>query len=155
MGKKVVELSDIGKLIREKRTREGLSLVAASQESGVSPATLSRIERRTDSFSTNQSLPDVRTLDALTSWLGVSISGAGFSATLISPNAHLEPFSTPDVVEAHLRADRNLDAKKAELLAQVFRAAYENFAAGEDSSSVQGSGAQEAPLKKKGKVRNG
>lgn len=148
--KTTVELSDIGRLIREKRTRDGLSLVAASQESGVSAATLSRIERRTDSFSANQSLPDVRTLDALTSWLGVSISGAGFAEPPTRVNAHLEPSSTPDIVEAHLRADRNLDAKKAELLAQVFRAAYENFAASEGSNSVQRSGTEEDPLKKKG-----
>jgi hypothetical protein len=33
--------------------------------------------------------------------------------------------STPDIVEAHLRADRNLDAKTAAAFGRIFRAAYE------------------------------
>ena len=32
--------------------------------------------------------------------------------------------STPDAVELHLRADKNLDSKTAELLIKMFRAAY-------------------------------
>jgi len=36
--------------------------------------------------------------------------------------------TTPDVVELHLRADKNLDKRTALALAKMFRAAYDSFA---------------------------
>jgi hypothetical protein len=36
--------------------------------------------------------------------------------------------STPEIVEAHLRADRNLDAKTAAALGRIIRTAYKQFA---------------------------
>jgi hypothetical protein len=40
--------------------------------------------------------------------------------------------ATPDAVELHLRADKNLNPKTAELLVKMFRAAYQQAASESD-----------------------
>jgi hypothetical protein len=45
--------------------------------------------------------------------------------------------STPDIVEAHLRADRNLDAETAAALGRMFRLAYERFTQLTDAAHEQ------------------
>ena len=47
--------------------------------------------------------------------------------------AALEGGPLPDLVFAHLRADRNLDPSAADLLGEMFRAAYEQVAGGASS----------------------
>lgn len=118
-----VRIEELGRLVRRKRRSENLSLEAAALETGVSAATLSRIERRAEAGVVHGSptTPDLRTVAAVATWLGVSVSGAGF---VPAPTAS----STPEIVEAHLRADRNLDGPTASLLARMFRAAYEQAA---------------------------
>lgn len=119
----------LGQLIRAKRLFEGLTLGEAALQSGVSAATLSRLERQTTGFGRRVRVPSTSTLAALSEWLGVSVddlvkSQAGESARLID-----EPGKAiPDIVEAHLRADRNLDPETAAVLSRTFRAAYEQFA---------------------------
>jgi hypothetical protein len=76
-------------------------------------------------------MPDTRTLAVITRWLGVSlerIMDLGVSSVPAHQIVHEAGESTPDIVEAHLRADRNLDAKTAAALGRIFRAAYEQFA---------------------------
>src|SRR5262245_52096454 len=76
---KPIRLEDLGELISTKRRSERLTLEQASTQSGVSPATLSRLERqgqlRDDMLSSErlQYAPDTRTLARLTRWLGVGI----------------------------------------------------------------------------------
>ena len=41
--------------------------------------------------------------------------------------------STPEIVEAHLRADRNLSPETADALSQLFRVAYSQFSRNESS----------------------
>jgi len=122
-----VQLEQLGHLIRRKRKDEGLTLEQAAQLSGVSSATLSRLERR--AAGRDMPTPDIRTLGAVTGWLEVAVAGAGFT-TAAETSAGVFPKSgtVPDVVEAHLRADRNLDPTNAALLARMFRAAYSEFA---------------------------
>lgn len=128
---RLVRVEDLGNLIREKRKAEQLTLEKAAQQSGVSIATLSRWERQhhvgTNKF---QPTPDMRTLAAITRWLNVSIERVVDvdSPPPVHSITHREGEATPDIVEAHLRADRNLDSATAEALARVFRAAYEQFA---------------------------
>jgi hypothetical protein len=42
--------------------------------------------------------------------------------------------STPEIVEAHLRADRNLSPETADALSQLFRVAYSQFSKNEPPS---------------------
>lgn len=116
-GSRVIRLDELGSMIRHRRRVEQLTLEAVAQQTGVSPATLSRLERRASA--NDMPTPDVRTLSAIADWLGVVVAGAGSAPVEISGDTPL-----PKVVEAHLRADRNLDADTAALLARMFRAAY-------------------------------
>jgi transcriptional regulator with XRE-family HTH domain len=132
--KRIVRLDDLGRLLREKRQREQLTLEQAAHRSGVSAATLSRLERQKvigdrESSSGIPSTPDTRTLSALSRWLSVSIESILHVDQPLSVEGvtHHEGESTPDIVTAHLRADRNLDSKTAEALGRLFRSAYEQF----------------------------
>jgi transcriptional regulator with XRE-family HTH domain len=108
-------------MIRQRRRLEGLTLEAAARQSGVSAATLSRLERWTpvDDSGREMPTPEVRTLSTVADWLGVAVAEAGFAPVEISGDTPV-----PNVVEAHLRADRNLDPDTAALLARMFHAAY-------------------------------
>lgn len=129
-----VRLDALGQLIRAKRQAEQLTLEKAAQQSGVSAATLSRWERHyaggTHSAAGVPVTPDTRTLAALTRWLGVSLERIMRIDTPLpaQTRSHLERETTPDIVAAHLRADRNLDSHTAEALGRLFRSAYEQFA---------------------------
>ena len=126
-----LRLEELGLMIREKRRVEHLTLEEAAKQSGLSSATLSRLERRTGSVGWEMPTPDVRTLGAVMKWLGISATGTGFA-----PLPPVENISVPNRVEAHLRADRNLDPQTAALLARMFRAAYSEFAGAEPKESL-------------------
>lgn len=130
----VVRMRELGEMIREKRQAERLTLGQASQQSGVSAATLSRLERQQikgDTGTRGYHEPDMRTLAAITRWMGVGIDSVADVET--PPPAHHIPHreneTTPDIVRAHLRADPNLSDAAAEALAQMFRLTYEQFSA--------------------------
>lgn len=126
----------IGRRIRMKRTAEGLTLGRAAEQSSVSAPTLSRLERQAMLSSKNSKgliIPDTRTLAAVLSWLG---DDYGEDAERIEQDAgRLGVFvegrgaETPQIVEAYLRADRNLDPITAGMLAEMFRLAYEQYSA--------------------------
>lgn len=120
-GRPTIQFRDLSSMIRRKRKHEGLTLAAAARQSGVSAATLSRLERwaPVDESGREMPTPDTRTLSAVADWLGVAVVDAGFAPVEVSGDAPV-----PSVVEAHLRADRNLDPGTAALLARMFRAAY-------------------------------
>ncbi len=128
-----VRLEDLSRLLRVKRKAERLTLEQVADKTGVSPATLSRLERwqgQSRSATGMPSAPDTRTLAALTRWLGVSIErvmDVGVPAEAHGLE-HASGASTPDIVEAHLRADRHLDAQTAAALARIFRTAYDSMA---------------------------
>lgn len=134
----IVGVNEIGTLLRRSRRVQRLTLSEASEEIGVSAATLSRLERRLDTSTSSQtaSMPDVRTLDLICKWLGVSVAG-GVLTESERGDVQTSDISTPMAVEAHLRADRNLDSSTASLLARMFSAAYTEAVkdpAGEDRS---------------------
>jgi transcriptional regulator with XRE-family HTH domain len=141
LGRRVVGFEELGSMIQEKRRRQQLTLEAAAQHTGVSAATLSRLERRASASALGREMPtpDVRTLSAIADWLGVAVAGAGSTTIEVSTDIPL-----PNVVEAHLRADRNLDSDTAALLARMFRAAYmqatQNGRGGSDKSSQSQAG---------------
>lgn len=125
-----VRLEDLGDLVRSKRREQGLSLQTAALQSGVSPATLSRLERYQDrGIRAGHTVPDTRTLAAVTAWLGIPLEqvvGAG-SPDTGAGRSLAGSGTTPDVVAAHLRADPKLDTQTAAALSKVFRAAYDQF----------------------------
>jgi transcriptional regulator with XRE-family HTH domain len=98
----------------------------------VSASTLSRIEN-------GIGVPDSATLARLAAWLGIPLerlmrgSLLGENGELGTSEAYVEPViyypteSTPSIVEAHLRADRNLKPDMAKALAELFRVAYSQF----------------------------
>lgn len=116
-----VNVVELGKRIKRKRQFSKLSLRAVAEQTQVSPSTLSRIEN-------GSGLPDAPTLAKLSLWLGIPISSIiGSTASAVSDVAYTS-HSTPDFIEAHLRADRNLTPEKAQALAELFRTVYNQVA---------------------------
>ena len=119
----LVNTVELGRAIRRKREEAGLSLRDVANETGVSASTLSRIENGTGK-------PDADNIARLTGWLEVPIErvmsgqpeGDESKAVVYFPQ---EP--TPSIVEAHLRADRNLTPETAQALSELFRVAYAQF----------------------------
>lgn len=132
-GKNLVNTVELGRAIRRKREEAGLSLRDVANETEVSASTLSRIENGTGK-------PDADNIARLTSWLDMPMerimSGRSQDADGNDPAKAVVYFpheATPDIVEAHLRADRNLSADTAKALSELFRVAYAQFShPGED-----------------------
>jgi transcriptional regulator with XRE-family HTH domain len=103
------KIDELAAMIRARLERDELKLREAAAEAGVSSATLSRV--------INGNLPDTRTFAALVRWLNVS-------ADMFIPRVSTAP--VPEVVEAHLRADRTLPPDLAKAIADLVRVTYAN-----------------------------
>lgn len=111
-----VRIHELAAMVRAKLDQQHLKLRDAAEQSGVSAATLSRV--------LNNKLPDTKTFAALVRWLGVS-------ADLFIPASHQT--TTPETIEAHLRADRTLPPELAGALADLIRATYAGHMASRSS----------------------
>src|SRR5436189_4936494 len=120
----LVNTEELGRAIRRRREELGLSLRDVATETDVSASTLSRIENGTGK-------PDADNIARLTSWLdmpmerilgGARDDSEDRKAVVYYPNE-----STPEIVEAHLRADRHLTPETASALSELFRVAYTQF----------------------------
>jgi transcriptional regulator with XRE-family HTH domain len=110
-------LAHISALIKAKRRENEIGLRDAAEASGVSASTLSRLERGAAT-----SLPDSATLTKIAEWLGLSLAALlSDKTTAIGSRPEL---STPEVVEVHLRADRELSPETAKALAEMFKTLY-------------------------------
>ena len=122
--KPLVNTEELGRAIRRKREQLGLSLRDVADKTDVSASTLSRIENGTGK-------PDADNIARLTSWLDVPmeriLSGRTSESELSNAVVYLPQEPTPDIVEAHLRADRNLTPETAAALSELFRVAYKQF----------------------------
>jgi len=123
---------ELGRAIKRKREELGLSLRDVADETGVSASTLSRIENGTGK-------PDADNIARLTGWLNMPmerVMSGRANADGTDPAAPVVYFpqeAMPDIVEAHLRADRNLTPETAKALSELFRVAYAQFShPGED-----------------------
>src|SRR6266851_1169476 len=105
LAKTLVNTEELGRAIRRRREELGLSLRDVADKTDVSASTLSRIENGTGK-------PDAENIARLTAWLDVPLDRImaarqhdddGTEAVVYFPHE-----STPEIVEAHLRADRNL-----------------------------------------------
>jgi transcriptional regulator with XRE-family HTH domain len=90
--KKVIEIA------RTRRLREELSIRKLAEITGVSYATLSRLER-------GQGSPDDNTIVRLAHWLGTELDAVNMPIT--------------NIAEVHFRAAKNVDAKTIEALSSV------------------------------------
>lgn len=129
ISKAVINTSELGRHIKRKREELRMSLRAVAQVTGVSAATLSRIENGTVQ-------PDADNLARLAQWLNIPmervITDGGTRAMAAGagdglPVVYFPQESVPDIVEAHLRADRNLTPETARALSELFRVAYSQF----------------------------
>ncbi len=122
--KTLVNTEELGRAIRRRRQELGLSLRDVADKTGVSASTLSRIENGTGK-------PDADNIARLTSWLNMPmervLSGRHPESDEAPAVIYYPHESTPEIVEAHLRADRNLTPETANALSELFRVAYTQF----------------------------
>ncbi len=130
--KSLINTEELGRAIKRHREESGLSLRDVADQTKVSASTLSRIENGTGK-------PDADNIARLTTWLDVPLErilnrgkddAANAKAVVYYPHE-----STPEIVEAHLRADRNLSPETADALSQLFRVAYAQFSRNEQPSA--------------------
>lgn len=130
--KTLVNTEELGRAIRRKREELGLSLRDVANETDVSASTLSRIENGTGK-------PDAENIARLTSWLDVPMERILARRQTNDEEAKAVVYfpreSTPEIVEAHLRADRNLTSETAAALSELFRVAYTQFSRTEPDKS--------------------
>ena len=112
-------LAKMSAKIKAKRRETGLGLRASAEKSKISASTLSRIERGAAT-----SIPDADTLNKLAKWLDTSVS----SLLNVEERPDNSPtLTTPEIVEVHLRADKELNPKTATSLATMFKMMYEQL----------------------------
>jgi transcriptional regulator with XRE-family HTH domain len=141
MGEATLNIVELGEYVKRKRQEEKLSLRDVAVKINVSASTLSRIENGIGT-------PDSATLARLASWLGIPLERLMKGSLLngIEEGARAEAYtdpviyypteSTPNIVEAHLRADRNLKPEMAKALAELFRVAYSQFSTKQTDQNV-------------------
>src|SRR5437762_1864992 len=104
-----IKLDELAALVRAKRGTRGLRTVA-QEIGGISASTLSRIERG--------EVPDLETFARLCCWLGVSaeefipsteVAKSAESRREYDTLARVPGMGTPEIIAAHLRADRTLE----------------------------------------------
>jgi len=110
-----IDFELLGERLRKIRKEREMTLEEVWKTTGISVPTLSRVERGDAKGLQSE------TLITLSNWMGTS-------AKLWRKADAVD--STPDVVELHLRADKHLDRKTADALAQLFRAAYDQVKKG-------------------------
>lgn len=115
-----IDVEWIGKRLQRLRKQRDLTLREVFAQTGVPIPTLSRIER-----GAANSL-DSTTLLALTEWMGISMADLRASPSPVKKHGK-EIQETPDIVELHLRADKNLSKETASALATLFRTAYDHY----------------------------
>ena len=119
-----VNTEELGSAVRRRREQQSLSLRDVADQTGVSASTLSRIENGTGK-------PDADNIARLASWLDMPIERVMHhgqrNASDPKPVVYYPHESTPEIVEAHLRADRQLSPETAKALSELFRVAYKQF----------------------------
>jgi len=118
----LINTVELGRAIKRRREEMGLSLRDVADETNVSASTLSRIENGTGK-------PDADNISRLTTWLDMPVDRImknqqkdDVEAVVYYPHE-----ATPEIVEAHLRADKNLTPDTAKALSELFRVAYQQF----------------------------
>jgi transcriptional regulator with XRE-family HTH domain len=117
----VVDIRDLGELLRTRRTATGLTLRELQEQLGntLTASSLSRIE--------HGAVPDPKNVPVLARWLDLNPNQIAWPGETSFPEA---TGSTPEVVELHLRADKKLSPLAVEMLSRTFRVLYEDIVGG-------------------------
>ena len=117
----LVNTAELGRAIKRHREELKMSLRDVADEIGVSASTLSRIENGTGK-------PDADNIARITRWLDMPVDRVMSSKSSdVEPVVYYPHEATPEIVEAHLRADRKLTPDTAKALSELFRVAYQQF----------------------------
>ena len=104
-----LDISELGRLVRQRRTEQDLSIRQAAADARVSFSTLSRVEAGAQ--------PDLATFTNLCAWLGVDPS------RFFRPTSR-RALSSLDKVTEHLMTDPSLSSDAAEKIVSVIRDLY-------------------------------
>lgn len=117
-----INTGELGKAIKRRREELDLSLRDVADIIEVSASTLSRIENGTGR-------PDADNIARISQWLDMPVDRVmnKQSADAVEPVIYYPHEATPEIVSAHLRADKNLSPETAEALSELFRVAYKQF----------------------------
>ena len=130
-----VNTAELGSAIRRRREQQGMSLRDLADETGVSASTLSRIENGTGK-------PDADNIARLAAWLDMPIERVMHHGPRAAgdpkPVVYYPHESTPEIVEAHLRADKHLSPQTAKALSELFRVAYAQFSDSQSKGTRKG-----------------
>lgn len=118
----LISTSELGAAIKRRREEQGLSLRDVGELTDVSASTLSRIENGTGR-------PDADNIARLTQWLDIPVDRlmTKHLTKNVEPVVYYPHEKTTDIIEAHLRADKNLTPETAKALSELFRVAYKQF----------------------------
>jgi len=118
----LINTIELGRSIKRRRDGLKLSLRDVADVTNVSASTLSRIENGTGK-------PDADNIARLTNWLDMPVDRVMKNRTTEDVEAvvYYPHEATPEIVEAHLRADKNLSPETAKALSELFRVAYSQF----------------------------
>lgn len=120
----LINTRELGRAIKRRREELGMSLRDVADATDVSASTLSRIENGTGK-------PDADNIARLTGWLDMPIDRVmnkhQGSHEVVDAIVYYPHEATPEIVEAHLRADKNLTPETAKALSELFRVAYTQF----------------------------
>ena len=120
-GASLISTIELGKAIKRRREELKLSLRDVGDLTEVSASTLSRIENGTGR-------PDADNIARLTQWLDMPVDRLmTHKSDNIEPVIYYPHEKTPEIIKAHLRADKNLSPETAEALSELFRVAYQQF----------------------------
>ena len=113
---------ELGKAIKRRREELDLSLRDVADVTNVSASTLSRIENGTGK-------PDSDNIARITGWLDMPVDRVigKTGSDSVEPVVYYPHEATPEIIQAHLRADKNLSPETAEALSELFRVAYKQF----------------------------
>jgi transcriptional regulator with XRE-family HTH domain len=120
----LINTTELGRAIKRRREELGMSLRDVADATAVSASTLSRIENGTGK-------PDADNIARLTGWLDMPIDRVmnkhQDKNEIVEAVVYYPHEATPEIVEAHLRADKNLTPETAKALSELFRVAYTQF----------------------------
>lgn len=118
----LISTAELGRAIKRRREELKLSLRDVADVTEVSASTLSRIENGTGR-------PDADNIARLTQWLDMPVDRlmTKHSSDDVEPVIYYPHEATPEIVEAHLRADKKLTPETANALSELFRVAYQQF----------------------------
>lgn len=117
-----IDIDQLAHYVQWKMDQENLSLRQAARKANVSTATMSRILKK----GRNRPRPDVDTLVKIVRWVDVPIDKIVETKRSLS-TPPITQKSTPETIEVHLRADKNLTAEAAEAIGKMVRVAYAQF----------------------------